>query len=61
MQFVVCFGINYYVISGTMPNFAFYWLNWATGKYGNDLDAGAPAGTRYMANILLKKYGALDA
>lgn len=60
MQFVVCFGISYYVVSGVMPAFAEYAMNQMTARFGNDLDAGAPACYRYAANILLKKYGSLN-
>lgn len=61
MQFVVVFGISYYVIEGVMPEYAFHRMNFLTGKFGDNLDATGPFWARHRANFLLKKYGSLNA
>lgn len=60
MQFIKCFGVNYYVVPSTWPPSALYYVNLMVNRFGNDLDVTAPYWARYGANILLRKYGALN-
>lgn len=60
MQFVRCFGVNYYVVASMFPPSALYYVNQIVARFGNDLDVTGPYWARYGANILLRKYGALN-
>ena len=61
MEFILVYGINYYLVLGTIPAFVQHKITFLTNKFGNDLDAGAPYWARHKANQLLTKYGVLNA
>ena len=61
MNFVRVFGVDYYVVTSLMPAFDQYQMTLITGKWGNDLDATAPACWRLKAYLILSRYGALNA
>lgn len=60
MQFVRVFGIDYYVLDGVMPAFAKFFVDLWTDRYGNDLDAIAPACVRLNCAQYLRRWGSLN-
>lgn len=57
MDHVVTFGVAYYWDSSATPAFVQTCIRIIVGKYGNDLDAAAPAWARLKAYQYLSRFG----
>ncbi len=57
MQFVLCFGNNYYYDTTSVPAFVQHKVSFFVGKWGADLDTGGPTAAAHRANFLLRKWG----
>lgn len=60
MQFILVFGVNYYLVLGAVPRHIQHRITYITNKWGNTLDGIAPKWAQLQAAQMLRKYGALN-
>jgi hypothetical protein len=57
MEFVQALGVSYYFDNDAVPEFVQHKVRFLVGKFGNDLDAAAPAWARLKASQYLRRWG----